>query len=133
MSREQTQSRERVITSASARGAARLFNYGNLIAVILPVPLGILWFGASMVVYAMNKHHPNPRVGHFTQQAAYRFYGVVGFVVAIGAFFGTGLMTWLITWAAAAVILIPWTIWDLLRIQRESWQDTTYHSEEHPA
>ena len=131
MNSEQTQSRQTVIPAANARAAARFFNYGNLIAILLPVPLGILWFGASMVVYAMNKHHPNPRVGDYTQQAAYRFYAVVGFVVAIGAFFGTGIQTWLIVWAVAAVILVPWTLWDLLQIQREHWQDTTYEKEEH--
>ena len=37
----------------------------------------MLWLGLSMLVYAMNRHHPNPKVGHYTQQAAYRFYGVM--------------------------------------------------------
>ncbi|MCK7581443.1 MAG: hypothetical protein MZV65_41295 [Chromatiales bacterium] len=49
----------------------------------MPFPLLIFWFGASMLVYALNRHHPNPKVGHYTQQAAYRFYGVTGFFVAI--------------------------------------------------
>lgn len=122
----------RVIPARVSRSAARFFNYGNLIAVLFPVPLGILWFGASMVVYALNKHHPNPRVGYYTQHAAYRFYGVLGFVVAIGAFFGTGITTWLIVWAIIAVILLPWTLWDLWRIQKETWQDTTINNEETP-
>ncbi len=122
----------RLIPAHASRSAARYFNYGNLIAVLLPVPLGILWFGASMVVYAMNRHHPNPRVGYYTQHAAYRFYGVVGFVVAIGAFFATGVKTWLITWAIVALILLPWTLWDLWQIQKEVWQDINYTNEESP-
>lgn len=112
------------ISAASARRAAALFNYGNLIAILVPLPLGIFWLGASMVVYAMNRHHPNPRVGYYTQWAAYRFYGLVGFVVAEATFYGTGLKAWLITWAVLAAILIPWTVYDLVRIYREQWFDS---------
>lgn len=119
-----------LISAASSRRAAALFNYGNLLAIALPLPLGILWLGASMVVYAMNRHHPNPRVGHYTQWAAYRFYGVVGFVVVVATFFGTGLKAWLITWALTAVILIPWTVYDLVHIFREDWRDTYRNEEE---
>lgn len=115
----------RVISAAAARSAARLFNYGNLLAVLLPLPLGMLWFAASIVVYAVNRHHPNPRVGYYTQQAAYRFYGVLGFVVVIATFFNSGITTWLITWALVAIILLPWTVWDLMRISQESWQAVT--------
>lgn len=118
-----------LITAASARRTAAVFDYGNLLAVALPLPLGILWLGASMVVYAMNRHHPNPRVGYYTQWAAYRFYGLVGFVVVVATFYGTGLKAWLITWAIMAAILIPWTIYDLLRIRREAWCDTHRNEE----
>lgn len=118
------------ISAASARRAAAIFNYGNLLATLVPLPLGIFWLGASMVVYAMNRHHPNPRVGYYTQWAAYRFYGVVGFVVAEATFYGTGLKAWLITWAIMAVILIPWTIYDLVRIYREQWHDSYRQEEE---
>lgn len=119
-----------VISAASARRAATIFNYGNLVAILLPLPLGILWLGASMVVYAMNRHHPNPRVGYYTQWAAYRFYGLVGFVVAEATFYNEGHLVWLITWAVLAAILIPWTIYDLVRIYRETWQDTIREKEE---
>lgn len=121
------------ITAASARRAAALFNYGNLVAILLPLPLGILWLGASMVVYTMNRHHPNPRVGYYTQWAAYRFYGLVGFVVAEATFYGEGHMLWLITWAVMAAILIPWTIYDLVRIYREKWHDTWLDKKEEEA
>lgn len=127
---EQTNSPEPLhISAASARRAAAIFNYGNLVAIIVPLPLGILWLGASMVVYTMNRHHPNPRVGYYTQWAAYRFYGLIGFVVAEATFYGEGREAWLITWAVLAAILIPWTIYDLVRIYREQWHDT-YRTEE---
>lgn len=119
----------RVVSAESARRMATLFNYGNLVAILLPLPLGIFWLGASMFVYAMNRHHPNPRVGEYTQAAAYRFYGVIGFVVVIATFFGTTLTAWIITWALVAIILIPWTIYDLVRIYRETWTETIIEEE----
>lgn len=115
---------ERVVPARSARFAARMFNYGNIIAMIIPVPLGILWSGASMLIYALNRHHPNERVGYYTQQAATRLYTVLGLVVVVATFFGTNPVLWLITWAICAAILIPTSIIDLHRIRRETWTDT---------
>ena len=107
-----------------ARSAAAVFNYGNIISIIVPIPLGMLWLGLSMLVYAMNRHHPNPRVGHYTQQAAYRFYGVTGFFVAAATFIpGGGWNYYLIAWGLAAAVLVPWSIIDLIRIRRDSWED----------
>jgi FtsH-binding integral membrane protein len=100
-----------------------IFNIGNLIAILLPMPLGVLWLGGSIAVYTMLRHHPDPRVGYYTQWAAYRFYGLVGLVVVIATFFSTSLLAWIITWATMALILIPWTIYDLIRIYKEDWQD----------
>ncbi|MEJ2508109.1 MAG: hypothetical protein P8009_01300 [Gammaproteobacteria bacterium] len=119
----------RVVSARSARFAARVFNYGNIVAMIVPVPLGILWLGASMLVYALNRHNPNPRVGHYTQQAAYRLYGVMGFIIVVATFFGTNVTYWLITWAISALVLIPWSIIDLRRINNEDWQDTLLEEE----
>ncbi|MCA1805583.1 MAG: hypothetical protein LC646_09680 [Xanthomonadaceae bacterium] len=111
-------------TGRRARAGAALFNYGNILAILLPVPLGILWVGVSMLVYAMNRHHPNEKVGHYTQQAAYRFYGVTGFFVAAATFIpGSGLRYYLIAWGTAALVLIPWSILDLVRIARDEWLD----------
>ena len=111
------------IKGAAAKRSAMLFNIGNLIAIVIPVPVGILWLGASIAVYTMLRHHPDPRVGHYTQWAAYRFYGLVGLVVVIATFFSTSLLAWIITWAILAAIIIPWTIYDLVRIHKEDWQD----------
>ena len=109
---------------SSAKWAAALMNYGNILAILVPFPLLIFWFGASMLVYALNRHHPDPRVGHYTQQAAYRFYGVTGFFVVIATFIPGGGWIWhLVAWIVAALILIPWSILDLRRIHKEEWVD----------
>lgn len=114
-----------VVSARSARNAASLFNYANIAAILIPVPVGLLWLGISMIIYALNRHHPNPKVGHYTQQAAYRFYGVTGFFVAAGVFIPRGAITiYLITWAIAALILVPWSIIDLVRIRKDHWEDT---------
>lgn len=120
-----------VVSGRSARRAARQFNLGNIIAISLPIPLGLLWVGISMVVYAMHRHHPNPKVGHYTQHAAYRFYGITGFFVAAATFIpGDGLTYYLVAWIAAMAILIPWSIWDLAKIQKDTWEDIQVPCEE---
>ncbi len=115
----------RVISAAQARRSASHMDIGNIIALLVPVPLAMLWFGLSILVYAIHRHHPNPRVGHYTQWAAYRFYGVVGALVPIATFFpGHSVKLWLVTWAVSAALIIPSSIWALIRIRREPWQDT---------
>lgn len=144
----------RLLTARSARRTAALFNYGNIAAtlpglllapyILLARPVGatsvlwfvlmivppILWFGASMVVYALARHHPDPQVGHFTQQAAYRFYGLFGLVIPLGTFYGTDWHLWIYTGGAVALILIPWSILALRQIRRVDWQDI-HLTEEH--
>lgn len=114
----------KVLRASESRRAAGMLNIGNIVAILLPVPLLIFWFGASMLVYAMNRHHPDARVGHYTQQAAYRLYGVTGFFTAAATFIPGGGWTWYIAaWIAAALVLIPWSVLDLRRIGREDWAD----------
>lgn len=137
------------ISAASSRMAARLFSLGNIFAMlpglivapiillgqpeqtsmifmfILMVVPPILWFGISIIVYIIARHHPNPRVGHYTQWAAYRFYGMFGIVIPVGTFYGTQWQLWIVTGGLVALILIPWSLLDLFRIQREQWQDIT--------
>lgn len=144
------------ISARNARLTASLFNYGNVTAMIpglllapyilLYHPTGtatvllfvlmivppILWFGVSMVVYAMARHHPDPQVGHCTQQAAYRFYGMFGLILPVGTFFGTDWRLWIITGGVLALILIPWSLWELWRIAHMPWQATTFTEETHP-
>jgi len=112
-----------VLSAGSCRFAACLFNYGNIITVLLP-PLGLLWIAASMVIYAMNRHHPNEKVGHYTQQAAYRIYGVIGFIVAAAIFIPkNGLYYYLGLWVMAILIILPLSIRDLLTIRKDDWCD----------
>jgi hypothetical protein len=147
MESQSSESRTHDISAGSARMMARLFNLGNIIAmlpglVVAPVILlgqpekinmiflfilmvvpPILWFGVSIVVYIIARHHPNPRVGEYTQRAAYRFYGMFGIVIPVGTFYGTQWQLWIITGGLVALILIPWSVWDLVRINREQWDD----------
>jgi len=119
-----------LITASQSQKSARWFYLGNLLSMLIPFPIGIFWFGASMVVYAMNRHHPNPRVGYFTQQAAYQFYGILGLVVVVATFFGTEPTYWLVTWGISAVIIIPLSIFNLMKINKELWQDTIIENED---
>jgi len=126
-----------MLPGRKARAAASIFNYGNIVAILAPIPLGMLWLGLSMLVYAMNRHHPNEKVGLYTQQAAYRFYAITGFFVAAATFIpGGGWLYYVIAWALAAVVLIPWSILDLIRIRRDQWDDMelpeeTYEPDSH--
>ena len=123
----------KIARGASAKRAASLMNYGYIISILVPFPLLIFWFGASMLVYAMNRHHPNPKVGHYTQQAAYRFYGVTGFFVVIATFIpGNGWIWHLAAWIMAFLVLVPWSIVDLRRIRRDQWVDIPLDEQGHP-
>lgn len=96
---------------------------GNLVSMLLP-PLPLLWFGGSMLVYALHRHHPDPRVGRYTQNAAYRFYGVMGAIIPVGTFFpGRGITSWLIAWGIGLAVIVPWSLWSIFRIRREDWPD----------
>lgn len=120
-----THTKNHIITGDSARRAAKWFNYGNLVALAIPFPLGIFWTGMSMMIYGLNKHHPNPKVGYYTQRAAYRFYGVVGSLIPVGLFFPAHIMYYLIFWAIAGAIILPWSIYDLRLINHDIWEDST--------
>lgn len=143
-----SESARKTISAKSTRTTAALFNYGNIIAMlpglfVVPglllgsaermsmifmliatiVPM-ILWFAVSIVIYIIARHHPNERAGHYTQQAAYRYYGVVGLIVVAGTFYGTNVNYWLVTWVVCALVLVPWSLVDIIRIFKEPWQDT---------
>lgn len=144
----------KTITARSARFSARLFNLGNIIAVlpgmlvapsmllsepertakifmfILMVVPPILWFGLSIMIYIIARHHPNHRVGYYTQQAAYRFYGMLGIVIPVGTFYGNQWELWIITGALVGLVIVPWSVWDLIRINREQWQDLQFEEEQ---
>ncbi|MEZ5450907.1 MAG: hypothetical protein R3E95_21505 [Thiolinea sp.] len=119
------QEKAKTISAASARKSAKLFYYGNMVAVLIPFPFFILWFGASMFVYAMFRHHPNPRVGYYTQIAAYHYYGLAGLLVPVltfapGDFF---IKYWAHLWIICALILLPLSILQIRKVNRETWED----------
>jgi hypothetical protein len=150
----ETSPQTKVITGKDARMSARLFNIGNILSMFPglivapfmvftePGPTGmifmfiamvvppILWFGISIVIYIIARYHPNPRVGEFTQQAAYRYYGMIGVIIPVGTFFGTQWQLWIITGGVVGLVLVPWSLWELYRIQKIDWQDIEVIAEE---
>ena len=138
----------KIIPASNARMFARLFNIGNLLSllpglIVAPIILfseyerismifmfiamivpPILWFGLSIMIYIISRHHPNELVGHYTQQAAYRYYGMIGVVIPVGTFFGADWKPWILMGGVVGLILVPWTLWELIKIQKENWQDT---------
>ena len=123
----------RIVSGRSSRFAAMQMDLGNLISMLLP-PLPLLWFGGSMLIYALHRHHPNPRVGHYTQRAAYRFYAVMGAIIPIGTFFpGRGITSWLTAWGIGLAVIMPWSLWSIVRIRRETWPDIELPAESTPA
>ncbi len=122
----------RLVSGRSSRFAAMQMDLGNLISMLLP-PLPLLWFGGSMLIYALHRHHPNPRVGHYTQHAAYRFYAVMGAIIPFGTFFpGRGITSWLIAWGVGLVVIIPRSLWSIVRIRHETWPDIELPAESAP-
>lgn len=116
---------KKIISAEQQRASARIFNLASMVAVLFP-PLLMIWIAASIFAYASVAHHPNPRVVHYNRFAGYRFYGVAGAMVVFGqpiyGLFGNwhGLLA---VWAIMALAVIPLGLRDLIRVQRENWQD----------
>jgi len=151
---KKTVEKTKIIPAKNARMFARLFNIGNLLSIspgliIAPIILlteqermttifmfiamivpPILWFGLSIMIYIIARHHPNELVGHYTQQAAYRYYGMIGVVIPVGTFFGTDWELWILMGGVVGLVLVPWTIWELIKSQQENWQDIKIKVEE---
>lgn len=137
----------KIISATNCRTFARLFNFGNLLSllpglIVAPIILlnepertsmifmfiamivpPILWFGISIMIYIIARHHPNEQVGRHTQRAAYRYYGMIGIVIPVGTFFGTDWKPWILMGGVVGLILVPWTVWELIKIQKEEWKD----------
>ena len=113
------------LSANSQRLSARIFNIASMVASAIP-PLLMIWIAASIFVYASVAHHPNPRVVHYNRIAGYRFYGVAGAMVVLGQPIYGLLGNWhglLALWAIIALVVIPLGLRDLVRVQREDWQD----------
>ncbi|MCA1979871.1 MAG: hypothetical protein LDL19_11610 [Thiobacillus sp.] len=142
---------KRVISAASSRFSAQLFNIitvaalmvsltalllGKLLAshkigflpFVLSLPPVMIWLGASIFVYASIAHHPNPRTTHYNKWAGYRFYGVMGSLVVIGQpIYGLvgGFGGLMLVLGLAVAIIVPWALYDIWKAAREPWQDMT--------
>lgn len=125
-----SKSNSKIVTAEQSKKNAKTFNYGNIVAVLIPFPFFIFWFGASMFVYALYRHHPNPRVGYYTQKAAYIYYALAGLLVPVltfasGDFF---LKYWWLLWGICAFALIPLSIREIITINKEEWHDVEYEA-----
>ena len=142
---------KRLIPATSSRFAALLFNLitiivltvslialllGKLLAsqniaflpFVLSLPPVMLWLAGSIFVYATIAHHPNPRTVYYNKWAGYRFYGVMGSMVVIGAPIYSLVGGWqglMLVLGLAVAIIVPWAIYDLYKAAREPWQDIT--------
>ena len=136
----------KTITAADQKRAAKIFNICASIAVLL-MPLIIpmlLWIAASIFVHASVAHHPNQRVRDYLYPGGYRFYGVVGSLVVLLNFspqmasWIPGVihmgplrlpMFWVWVWVASILIIVPLAVRDILRANKENWQDMTIEAE----
>ena len=88
--------RSKPISGRSSRFAAMQMDIGNLVSMLLP-PLPILWFGGSMLIYALHRHHPDPRSAT-TPNVRPTASTVMGRSSRSGLFPGRGITPWLIAW-----------------------------------
>jgi len=142
---------KRVISAASSRFNAQLFNLITVIALtislaalllgklftnqhieflpfVLSLPPVMLWLAGSIFVYATIAHHPNARTVHYNKWAGYRFYGVMGSMVVIGAPIYSLVGGWqglILVLGLAVLIIVPWAVYDIYKAAREPWQDIT--------
>ncbi len=142
-----------LITAASCKRAARMFNYLSIGSSVLSaalfglgkmvggkisfLPLAMsmppvaVWLAASIFVYASIAHHPNLTVRHYNQWAGYRYYALLGTLPVVPIFhdFIPG------GWGSIAVlllgILLPWAGYDIWRAGREDWQDMVVDLKDH--
>ncbi|MDQ7074340.1 MAG: hypothetical protein Q9O24_04130 [Gammaproteobacteria bacterium] len=119
---------ENVITGSSCKSAAKWFSYGNILAMLIPLPFFVLWFGGSIVLYAINRHHPNEKVGEYTQKAAHSFYATAALLVVVATFFPTGIFYYLVFWAVSASYVLPMAIMDIRKINRDVWDDVNLNA-----
>jgi len=121
-----------VVTANSSKKSAKTFYYGNIVSVLIPFPFFIFWFGASMFVYAMYRHHPNNRVGFHTQKAAYYYYTLAGLLVPVLTFASGDFFKqyWWLLWGFCILALIPISIYSTIKINKEIWHDVQLRTDD---
>ncbi|MGV6858263.1 MAG: hypothetical protein ACWA5X_04755 [bacterium] len=118
---------KKIFSGKAAKSIASSFHYGNIISIVIPVLIPI-WFGATIILYAMNRQNPNPRVGFYIQWGAYTFYALVGLIIPVATFFPPEIKYYLYLWGALLAIMVPVSIYFLIRISQEEWQDIEYEA-----
>lgn len=121
------------------RRHAALFHIGNLVCAVFAVGAGVLyaldlgllsmvlsiafvlptvlWFGASMVLYAFHAHHPNDFIGRHTRRAGWRFYAASGAALTIVAVIQNLGVFYYVAVSSVAVVYLMWgTLHDLFRV-----------------
>ncbi|BCM25801.1 hypothetical protein [Methyloradius palustris] len=124
-----------IISAKQQMRSAQAFAFFSSIAVVIPV-LIFIWIAASIFVYAAVANHPNQRVRDYLIPAGYRFYGLVGTIVVIYNF-SSQLAKWaggywslaIIIWIAGILIVVPLAIRDIMRAEREPWQEMQLETE----
>ena len=126
----------KIISGADQRRAAQMFSFFSAIAVFTVLPIAI-WIAASIFVYASVAHHPNPRVVHYLRFSGYRFYGLTGSLVVVLNFssqmakwVGGALNLMLLIWLVGLVVVVIPAIFDILRANKENWEDMTVEVED---
>jgi len=143
-----------IITAASSRRSARLFNLlavastllavtlfglGQLVAdkklAFLPMAMSLppimIWLAASIFVYASIAHHPNERVRHYNKWAGYRYYAIVGALTILANDLAQLPSGWMGVWTLMIAALVPWALYDVWRAGREPWRDMEILREVH--
>lgn len=147
-------SEKQIVTAASCKRSARLFNslavattllaaslfgIGMLVAdrklAFLPMAMSLppimIWLAASIFVYASIAHHPNLRVRYFNKWAGYRYYAVVGTLTILSNDLAQLPTGWVGVWALLLLSLVPWALYDIWRVGREEWHDIEIEREAH--
>lgn len=111
--------------------AAQIFNLGSVLAIIfMPFfPILLLWIAASIVVYSSNIYNPDVRVCHYTKWAGYRFYGMVGSILAsmnysslLSDIAGGAVELILILWLISFLVVVPFGIRAIVKASNENWE-----------
>lgn len=128
----------KIITAQQQRRAAQSFAFFSSVAVLLMpaiIPM-LLWIAASIFAYCAVASHPNHKVRDYLTPAGHRFYGLVGAIVVllnfspqmakwVGGWWQLGLISWIIS----ILIVVPLAVRDILRAQKEPWQDLTIETD----
>ena len=48
---------------------------------------------------------------------------MIGVVIPIGTFFGTDWKLWILMGGVVGLVIVPWSVWELIKTQKENWQD----------